>query len=57
VDRKVLGKIFLLAGALDLAVAGMLLGSRDEMHRILGQALLPIAPAWLILGVRLLARG
>ena len=56
-DRKVLGKIFLLAGALDLAVAGMLLGSRDEMRRILGQALLPIAPAWLILGVRLLARG
>ena len=55
-DREFLGKILLIASLADAAIAGMLLSSKDESRRLIGQALLPIAPAWLALAIRLLAQ-
>jgi len=55
-DRELLGKILLVASLVDAAIAGVLLSSKDESYKLIGQALLPIAPAWLALAIRLLAQ-
>jgi len=55
-DRELLGKILLVASLVDAAIAGALLSSKDESYKLIGQALLPIAPAWLALAIRLLAQ-
>ena len=56
-DKRLLGKLLVLASLADAVLASMLLSSKDEDLRLVGQVILPMAPAWLVLGVRLLSQG